>query len=103
MFRFCVPCVLSVIVLQLGGAQPAEADSYRCGRKLVRTGDSSAAVLRVCGEPRFKDRGHERVVLDGGSKLLPVERWHYKRSRRSLEHVVMLYRGRVIAISVGGR
>jgi len=91
------------VTMQLGAVQLAEADSYRCGRKLVRTGDSSAAVLRVCGEPRFKDRGLERVVLDGASKLLSVERWHYKQSRRRLEHVVMLYRGRVIAISADGR
>jgi hypothetical protein len=84
-------------------ATVAAADSYRCGRKLIRTGDTAADVLRVCGEPRYKDRGKESLRLDGGTQQLSVERWYYKRSRRSLEHIVLLHRGRVVAVEVGSR
>lgn len=102
MFRSPLLCLLSITLLLYASRETA-ADSYRCGRKVVQTGDSSAAVLRVCGEPRHKDRGQERVVWDGSPQRLSVERWYYKRSSRSLEHIVMLYRGRVVAIAVGER
>jgi len=81
----------------------AAADSYRCGRKLIRTGDSSADVLRVCGEPTAKDRGRADVRDGGAMRNIPVERWHYKRSSRSLSRVVNIYRGRVVSIDVGRR
>jgi hypothetical protein len=81
----------------------AQADSYRCGRQLIRTGDSAADVLQVCGEPRYKDRGQETLRLGGAEKSASVERWYYKKSRRSLEHVVLIHKGRVVAIEVGGR
>jgi hypothetical protein len=81
----------------------AQADSYRCGRKLIRTGDSAAEVLRVCGAPGYKDRGQETLRLDGAEKSANVERWYYKQSRRSLEHVVLLHKGRVVAVEVGAR
>jgi hypothetical protein len=82
---------------------PAEADSYRCGRKLIRTGDSAADVLRICGEPKHKDRGKQLLRLQGTLQNISVERWYYKKSRRSLEHAVLLHRGRVVAIEAGGR
>ena len=80
-----------------------EADSLRCGRKLIRTGDSKADVLRVCGQPVAKDRGRATVRLDGAVREVPVERLHYKRSTRSLARTVNLYRGEVVSIDVGSR
>lgn len=81
----------------------AAADSYRCGRKLIRTGDSSADVLRVCGEPASKDRGRAEVRDGGSIRNVSVERWHYKRNSRSLSRIVNIYRGRVVSIDVGKR
>ena len=80
-----------------------QADSYRCGRKLIRTGDSAADVLRVCGEPGYKDRGQQMLRQGGVEKSARVERWYYRKSRRSLEHVVLIHQGRVVAIEYGGR
>jgi hypothetical protein len=94
--------LLAAVVLAASLATAA-ADSYRCGRKLVRTGDTASDVLRVCGEPRYKDRGKETLRHQGSAQKLSVERWYYKKSRRSLEHVVLLHRGRVVAIEVGSR
>jgi hypothetical protein len=81
----------------------ARADSYRCGRKLIQTGDSAAEVLRVCGEPKHKDRGQATLRLGGAEKSASVERWYYRKSSRSLEHVVLIHKGRVVAIEYGGR
>lgn len=81
----------------------AQADSYRCGRKLIRSGDSAADVLQVCGEPRYKDRGQETLRVGGAEKSASVERWYYRKSNRSLEHVVLIHKGRVVRIEVGGR
>lgn len=83
--------------------QEAAADSYRCGRKLIRSGDSPADVLRVCGEPQRKDRAHETIRVNGTTQSLPVERWFYRQGRRSLQHMVLIYRGKVVAIEASGR
>lgn len=100
-FRLIVATLLSAFFVSISVS--LGADSYRCGRKLIHSGDSSAEVLRICGEPRYRDRGHESVRLGGARKKLPVERWYYKKSKRSLEHIVMIYRGRVIEITTGSR
>ena len=79
------------------------ADSFRCGRKLIRTGDSASALLRVCGEPRSKDRGNAKIKVNGISKNTRVERWYYKKSARSLEHAILVYKGSVVGVEVGNR
>jgi hypothetical protein len=76
------------------------ADSYRCGRKLVRTGDTRQALLRICGQPDHKDRGQEQVRIDGRSTKAPVERWYYQKSKRSLQRMVVLHKGRVVSIEI---
>ena len=97
-----LPCILSLALL-FAAPLAATADSYRCGRKLIHTGDSTADVLRVCGQPLSKDRGHADVRVEGVTRNLPVERWHYKRSARSLGRIVLLHRGRVVSIEMGRR
>lgn len=99
--RFLPPSLLLALYL-CAGADVA-ADSYRCGRKLIRTGDSSADVLRVCGEPGHKDRAAEVMQVNGSRKSISVERWYYKKSRRSLTRVVFIHQGKVIAIGTGDR
>ena len=41
-----------IAALTLMGAATANADSMRCGRHLVNTGDSQSRVLELCGEPQ---------------------------------------------------
>lgn len=91
--------LLTLLLLPIPGA----ADSYRCGRKLIRDGDTSADVLRVCGEPMARDRGRADVRDDGVTRSVAVERWHYRQSTRSLPRIVNIYRGRVVSIEVGRR
>ena len=84
-------------------AHSACADNFRCGRKLVVTGDSSGELIRKCGQPRHKDRGQEKIRVDGVFRKVGVERWYYKKSPRSLEHAIVIYKGRVAAVEVGSR
>ena len=94
---------LIALTAGLAVASAAAADSYRCGRQLVRDGDSVARLLRVCGEPRGRDRATETLLIDGRYGPQRVERWYYRKNRRSLEYAVLIHRGRVAAIRVVGR
>ncbi len=91
------------LILSFSILSDVNADSFRCGRKLVKTGDSSIDLLRICGKPRYKDRGYEKIKVDGVTRSERVERWYYKKSSRSLERQVLLYRGRIAAIEIGSR
>jgi hypothetical protein len=95
--------VLSLFVLISTLSTDADADSFRCGKKVIRSGDSSSALLQNCGQPRLKDSGYEMVRLSEGRKKIRVQRWHYKKSSRSLERIVMVYRGHIVAIRTGQR
>jgi hypothetical protein len=79
------------------------ADSYRCGRKIVRSGDPVSRLLEVCGKPKRKDSGSETIELSGVPRKVKVQRWYYKQGSRRLERVVFVYRGKIAAIEVGGR
>lgn len=100
-----LPCTAFMALLILLGALPFElqADSFRCGRKVVRTGDSSSLLLKKCGEPLSRDRAYEQVKLKEGRKNIKVERWYYKKSARSLSRAVLIYRGNIVGIQVGER
>lgn len=84
-------------------SQELFADSFRCGRKLISVGDSAGKLARVCGAPQHKDRGKETILVNGIPKETSVERWYYKKSSRSLEHVIIIYKGRMAAVEVGHR
>lgn len=94
-------CLLLTAVI--AGPPDVFADSYRCGRQLVRDGDSAERLLRLCGEPRRRDSGTETVMIDGAWGPQRVQRWYYRKNRRSLEYVVMVHRGTVVAIAAGRR
>lgn len=81
----------------------AHADSFRCGGKVIRSGDSSGTLLRHCGEPRSKDSGREKIRSSGRHENVNVKRWHYKKSSRSLERIVWIYQGKIVAIKTGQR
>jgi hypothetical protein len=100
-FKSSVPGLVATGFLVFVGS--LQSDSYRCGSKLVRTGDHSGTVLKICGVPRHKDRGREVVKVEGRQKEVSVERWYYQKSANSLERIVLIHRGKVVAIETGGR
>ena len=94
---------LMIVTMDWMLARAACADSYRCGRKLVREGDSTARLLELCGEPRFKDSGTEKIRIRGTHANKRVQRWHYKKSSRGLERIVLIYSGNIVGIKTGSR
>lgn len=94
---------MTCLMVILAFIDSASADSFRCGRKVIRTGDSPGDLLQKCGEPRYKDRGYENMRAQGRQKKVRVERWYYKKSSRALEQIVVIHKGRIIAINTGQR
>ena len=95
--RVLLPVVLALSVSELA------ADTMRCGRKVIRTGDSPAAALEYCGEPRFKGRGYAEIQTAEGRQTVKVEQWHYKQDDRSLERIILVYRGEIVGVETGRR
>ena len=95
--------ILAVLLVGLWTVPQVAADSFRCGRKVVRSGDAQSTVLAVCGEPQRKDTAQEAIWTGSTQKTVRVNRWYYKSSSRKLERVVLLYQGKVIAVETGGR
>jgi hypothetical protein len=95
------PLTLSCLLLVT--ASTAWSDSFRCGRKIIRTGDSPGHVISRCGEPVFRDSGYAADPEQGNSKRVRVERWYYKRGERSLGRMVVFYRGKVMDIETTDR
>ena len=100
---FVRPIFLSLLATVVLAPTLAEADSYRCGRKIVRSGDPVSRLLEVCGKPKRKDSGSETIEVSGVPRKVKVQRWYYKQGSRRLGRVVFVYRGKIAAIEVGGR
>ncbi len=81
----------------------AAADSYRCGRQVVRDGDTVSRRLEVCGPPLRKSSGAETFEVAGVPRRARVTRWHYRMGARRLERQVLVYQGRIVAIELAGR
>ena len=92
-----------VLVLALLLFTGAHADSVRCGRRVVHTGDTLELLRSRCGEPNGRDHAVEQFWLDGVLQKVRVERWYYKPGNRKLGRVILVYRGKVIGIRTGGR
>ncbi len=93
-------------------AQDALASSMRCGKKLVKTGDSNAKVLMSCGEPMQKEvvrvdeseianRTDESIKIEG--EKVKVEKWTYNLGSGSLLRVLTFKDGVLREIETGER
>lgn len=96
---------LGFILILIGWSVLAEirADSLRCGRAVVRNGDTPEKLRQRCGEPLRRDFVQEQFWLGDGLRRVRVERWHYKPGRRALGRNVLIYQGRIVAVRTGER
>lgn len=101
--RLYIQNSLIFLILFFAVSQSLCADSYRCGRKVVRTGDSTERLLNVCGKPRHRDRAREYIKVKGVHKNTPVQRWYYKQGSRSIERIILIYQGKIAGIEMGSR
>ncbi len=87
---------LTVIIL---ASSIAAADSFRCGRKLVKQGDSGSSLIKKCGKPARKYSSKELVNDQGRQSKVSVSNWVYERSRKK-DMIVSVRSGTVIKIQV---
>ena len=77
----------------------ASADSFRCGRSLVKIGESNNALIKKCGDPARKYSSKESVSDHGRSTQVSVSNWVYAR-RGKKDMIVSMRSGTVVKIEV---
>lgn len=75
------------------------ANSIRCGKKVVKTGDSGNQLLKKCGNPVRKYSGKEFVTEKGHTSNVAVSNWVFERYGKK-DMVVSVRSGTVIRIKV---
>ena len=86
-------CLLVLVVFTVVMAVPNLANafnSFRCGTKLVRVGDSKAHVLKNCGPPTVEMQG--RLGTGGGDV------WVYNRGSVKTSRILRFTGSKVTAI-----
>ena len=104
------------------GTLTAVADSIRCGRYIVNTGDVQSVVLDRCGEPQqsWQDGFIEEVVRFNGNydtqtyvsqssykteirRVIPVYKWTYNLGRGTLLKILIFHGDTLMEIVNGPR
>lgn len=75
------------------------AASFRCGRALVKVGESSNALIKKCGSPLRKFSSKETINHHGHQSLVGVSNWVYER-RGKKDMIVSVSGGTVKKIQV---
>lgn len=88
---------LLVVIMLLSGNTPA--DSFRCGRSIVKVGDSSNSLIRKCGAPIRKYTSKEIIQNQGRQFRTGVSNWVYARNGGK-DMVVVVYGGVVVKMQI---
>ena len=80
-------------------ASDSFAGSIRCGRKIVKRGDSGNTLIKKCGNPVRKYSSKETVNENGRQSNATVSNWVYQRNGKK-DMVVSVRNGAVIKIQV---
>jgi len=91
--------VLVYAVLLIPLSWSVSADSLRCGRKIVKTGDTVNTLIRKCGKPQRKFSARATVSENGRRSKVAVSNWVYHRTRKK-DMVVSVRRGSVVQVRV---
>ena len=75
------------------------ANSFRCGRKVVMSGDSANALLKKCGSPVRKYSSKEMVSDKGHRSSVSVSNWVYERDGKK-DMIVSVHSGAVVKMQV---
>ena len=89
--------LLFAIFILLSGS--VVADSIRCGRKIVKTGDSSNTLIKKCGKPLSKFSSKEKINDGGNRSNTSVSNWVYTRGGNK-DVIVSVRGGAVVKIRV---
>lgn len=91
--------LLFITLMTLSISSFTTADSFRCGRKLVKQNDSASALIKKCGKPVRKVSSKELTSIQGRQKRVSVSNWVYER-RGKRDMIVSILDGSVIKIEV---
>ncbi|MFT5139515.1 MAG: hypothetical protein ACI9H8_001326 [Lysobacterales bacterium] len=75
-----------------------QAGSFRCGTRLVKTGDSVSRLVDACGKPSLKYKSEEAVRKSGNRKITSVTNWVYER-KSNKNMVVSIHSGIIVKIA----
>ena len=89
--------IISALFLVL--CSDLDADSFRCGRTIVKPGDSSNVLLKKCGKPIRKYSSKETVTDQGRQSRVAVSNWIYERNGKK-DMIVSVRSGSVVRIEV---
>jgi len=111
----------SVVVALLLAAGPAGADSVRCDKHYVHTGETLQRTRSICGEPDSADRRYERQsrsrtvrgpcpedarriceITERYTEEIVVDEWTYDFGPRRLLHHLTFRNGRLSSIRTDG-
>ena len=76
------------------------ADGFRCGTRLVLTGDPVSRLSAACGQPDDRYRAYIEVHENGRPRSLSVTQWVYPR-RGKKPMIVSVRDSRVVRIERG--
>jgi hypothetical protein len=88
--------LLTIVALYWGHVN---ADSFRCGRKVVKLGESSNALIKKCGAPVRKYSSKEMVSEDGRQQRVGVSNWVYER-RGKKDMIVSVRSGTIMKLQI---
>jgi len=91
--------ILLLVTVSILFSDVAAADSFRCGRKIVKHGDSSSALIKKCGKPARKFSSKEIISDQGRQSKVSVSNWVYERNRKK-DMIVSVRSGTVIKIQL---
>ena len=91
--------IATLPVMALICSEVSEAGSFRCGTRIVVTGDSVSRLLKACGKPAMTYKAKEVIRKSGSSRTESVSQWIYERGRKK-NMVVSVRSGKVVKIAV---
>jgi hypothetical protein len=75
------------------------ADSFRCGRSLVKVGDSANTLIKKCGDPVRKYTSKENISDHGRQVRTGVSNWVFPR-KGGKDMIVSVYSGAVVKMQI---
>jgi hypothetical protein len=90
---------LLLLIIFVSFSISASADSFRCGRTLVKVDESTNALIKKCGKPIRKYSSKETINDHGRQKSIGVSNWVYER-RGKKDMIVSIYSGTVVKMEV---
>ena len=94
-----------IVGLLLGSVGVAQAQSLRCGSKLVVEGDQTVTLLTKCGQPLLVEKITRTAQTEQGelTQVKAGERWTYDQGKGKFMQIVTIHNGVVKSIENGPR